>query len=211
MKRTKTAALLAKHDSIIRVDVATARRASLALRILTKTGPSEGQHGCQLWQGSISTSNGYPKVWGADPETGETKLFRVSRVILSHMMRRPLKKSELALHNPALCSQHRACVNPDHLYCGSSKQNESDRKAAGSNKGRKLSADKAREICSRRDAGEGLLELAQEFGVKPQAICCVVNGITWSKATGRVHIAKQPGLKAPALQATASTQLGAVA
>ena len=79
----------------------------------------------------------------------------------------------------------RACVNPDHLYVGTHKQNAKDcsarGRAAGSGRGKnKLTPDLVRLI--RRRAAEGVRReaIAKEVGVSPRNVWYVLSGKTWN-------------------------------
>lgn len=181
-----TKALRAKPDDIkvLKVDFSAKgkrARTPLAQRILQYTAAPSGPCGCTLWTGTVTPDNGYGMVRDGD------KMLRVHRHVLEQKLGRKLRKGEHALHDPAVCSQNRLCIHPDHLYPGKPKQNSADAKASGSLVGRKLSPEKAREICERNDAGETIPELAKAFNVGPQSIRNVIRGITWGDETGRVY------------------------
>jgi DNA invertase Pin-like site-specific DNA recombinase len=70
-----------------------------------------------------------------------------------------------------------ACVNPDHLFLGTQRENLADavRKGRMSRADwirgpRKIKPEQAQEIASRVKKGEHKRALAREFGVTPQAI-----------------------------------------
>ncbi len=143
-------------------------------------------------------SHGYPRVGQA----------RMSRVVLAEKLGRPIKAGHFACHH---CDNPR-CVNPEHLYEGTQKENMRDRdtrkgnpftrldtvaraKASASRKSRgscrgerhnlaKLDDEKVRLI--RKRAGEPLGTLAKEFGVAKSVICNVIKRRTWAHVSERV-------------------------
>lgn len=80
---------------------------------------------------------------------------------------------------------NRACVNPAHLFLGTSQDNTADRTRKGrSAKGErspkaKLTPDQAREILARSKAGEGRASLGREFGITETAVRFIATGKNW--------------------------------
>lgn len=78
--------------------------------------------GCILWK--ASTAAGYGHIWH------EGRLQRVTRILLSKKLGRPIKPGMQACH-----SCHRpSCVNENHLREDTAKANAADRIAAGNNR-----------------------------------------------------------------------------
>jgi hypothetical protein len=75
-----------------------------------------------------------------------------------------------------------ACVNPDHLYWGTYRDNNFD----GYNRGRMTSPSKRGEDAVREiwDSTATLQQLADRFGVSIGAISAVIYGKTWQQITG---------------------------
>lgn len=79
-----------------------------------------------------------------------------------------------------------SCVNPDHLFLGTQKDNMQDAKRKGrNNKGRgvifaKLNGDKIREIRKLLKQSMSQTDIAKIYGVKPNTISQIKTGHTWS-------------------------------
>ena len=82
--------------------------------------------GCWLWQSNSKTSQGYP-VQRIGGRSGYTE--RVSRIML-FLHTPPPEDGMYALHH----CDNPGCVNPNHLYWGTAKQNTSDAIARGRHK-----------------------------------------------------------------------------
>ncbi len=134
---------------------------------------------CWLWEGSFN-NKGYG--W----------FNRAGKVELAHRASWILHYGEIP---PGMSVLHkcdvRNCVNPDHLFIGTPKQNMQD----CSNKGRlsinlpfykgeqhgmaKLTDDSVREIRVRYAQGESSRKLGKEFGVSQTTVLDAVNKILW--------------------------------
>lgn len=94
----------------------------------------------------------------------------------------PIPDGQMVCHK---CDR-RACINPDHLFLGTQKDNMADaaakgRVAHGEQQGAaKLTEANVREIRrSYRDGEETLRELSARFGISPPSVFRVVRRITW--------------------------------
>lgn len=91
-------------------------------------------------------------------------------------------------HGLMVCHRcdNRACCNPSHLYAGTHADNMRDmvsrnRQARGTAHGMsKLTPEAALAIRDRRDAGEPLRRLADEFGVSQQLVCDISKRRRWA-------------------------------
>jgi hypothetical protein len=183
-----TKALLAKTADVIRVDFKSKQPRVLA-RIAEKTAPPSGPCGCMLWTGSVIQSNGYPTVYDGK------KMVRPSRVLAAARLGRELQADEHVLHRPGVCSQNPLCMNPDHHYIGSRKQNMADAKLSGTLRGPKLTTELVDEIVVLIDAGgfAAFRDIAAQYGVTPSAIRNIAKGRTWGWHTQIKFEPKPPG------------------
>jgi hypothetical protein len=145
---------------------------------------------CWIWLGF--TKRGYGHVWD-----GQSK-----RTLMAHRVARELENGPIP---PGMCvlhwCDHRACVNPDHLYLGTmldmvlkrdarghhGYRTHPERWARGSRSGNaKLNEEQVREIRRLRQAGMGTKELAQKFNVHGSAIrgICDPNSMKWKHVNG---------------------------
>jgi len=141
----------------------------------------EPNSGCWLWTGSLS--NGY----GVIKRQGERRNTLATHLSLE-MVGRPLPAGLFACHR---CN-NKGCVNPDHVYHGTTKQNSADAVLAGVmgrggpkiagelNKGAKLTEEAVRLIRERHGRGIFQKDLAVEFSVGKTTIGNVVRRATWA-------------------------------
>lgn len=88
-----------------------------------------------------------------------------------------------------MCVMHtcdnRGCVNPEHLRCGTNRENVADRvarcrSARGAKHGRaKLSEDQVMEIRGSRGIYGAMPKLAKKFGCSVQTVYCALYGKNW--------------------------------
>lgn len=122
--------------------------------------------GCWEWQKRLS--NGYPMA----SKSGKKVL--VHREVLSLKLKRPL--IGLCCHS---CDNSK-CINPDHLFEATQKENISDmfkknrqpdiKKSSRSRKTTKLSYEKVAEIRKLRSEGKTFKKIGDMFGVAPSTI-----------------------------------------
>jgi len=136
-------------------------------RFMDKVMP-EPNSGCWLWAGS-SVKNGYGQV-------------RVNyKLYLSHRISHELFKGEIpdgmnVLHT---CDV-RCCVNPDHLFLGTQKDNVQDMIAKGRRIHTKLNQFQVRTIKRLLSFGTLLnIEIAEIFKVSPSTISAIKHGRNW--------------------------------
>jgi len=134
----------------------------------------DAECGCKEWPFPLSIGSRYPriKVRGVERPCG--------RVVL-----RLLDSDLLALH---VCDNTR-CLNPDHLYAGTNKDNTSDMFARGRQHDRKavgracakLTEESAAKIRDEyRDKKTPIVKLAKKYSVAPTTIWKVLSGQTWT-------------------------------
>ncbi len=138
-----------------------------------KRGPDE----CWLW---IGRKNSY----------GYGSLAERGRNILAHRFSYEIHKGKIPA-KMAVCHacDVRNCVNPNHLWLGTSQENNADRTAKGRTiSGRtlgeghgmsKLTADQVREIRLLLQRGDSATAIAKQFGVSPGNIWNIKTGKTW--------------------------------
>lgn len=71
------------------------------------------------------------------------------------------------------------CVQPEHLFAGTKRDNGIDMAAKGRAALARLSIDQVRVIRARVAAGEVQRRIAREYGVRPNTICDIVNRRTF--------------------------------
>jgi len=133
---------------------------------------------CWNWTGSIGPT-GYALANSIVP--GEQRGSRVSYRLYNG----EIPDGKYVLHT----CHNRSCVNPDHLYLGTQKQNVADAIGVGSHvsmrksgtevKRGKLSVAQVIAARKRYAAGESQPSIAADFGVSRSAILDAVNGHTW--------------------------------
>lgn len=88
----------------------------------------------------------------------------------------PIGPEQNVLHT----CDNRRCVNPEHLYLGSHKDNMLDRERRGRNGQRKLSRSDVEEIRHRADAGETQASIAEDFPVGRSHISEIASRKKWA-------------------------------
>lgn len=146
-------------------------------KILLMSTPNK--NGCWEWNGSVQ-GNGYSRVY----VNGKSKYgHRVSYLAF---------KGEIP-EGMDVCHScdNRKCVNPDHLFLGTRKENMQDcvkkgrtTKGISFNTGESCGVSKLREadiIFARQLAQEGEMPrvIAERFGVHPDTIRCAIQRKTW--------------------------------
>lgn len=145
-------------------DSCSARWSMASLR----AGCIQNDQGCWIWQGA--KTQGYPVA-----NTGEhATATRLNRVILRLKLGRDLRPGAFACHT----CDNRTCLNPDHIYEGSTSQNGLD---AWQNPNRRrhfpefrrLSDEEARAIL---ESSESSRTLGAKFGVSHRTVQKIRNG-----------------------------------
>lgn len=144
-------------------------------RFLEKVDKS-APNGCWVWTGSVYP-NGYGQFW-----------FK-GKYVLSHrfsyeLFKEPIPEGMVVCHR---CDNPR-CVNPDHLWLGTLKENSAD----SIKKGRmptgekhycsKLTAAIVREARLERKQGASIQSLAEKYGVTYNPMRRALVGETWRDA-----------------------------
>lgn len=136
--------------------------------------------GCWIWMMSTN-EKGYGRVYAGRADGRQERAHRVSYRIFKG----EIPEGMIVCHRCDVPS----CVNPDHLFLGSLKDNTQDMLAKGRNVpmvgemcGRAVLTEKqVREARRRYQAGDGShRSLAEEYGVSKGAMCAVLTGRSWA-------------------------------
>lgn len=155
-------------------------RHPLMVRFEAKYIP-EPNSGCWLWLAALNTQ-GYGIINRGRQADGLDAAHRVAW----RLFRGPIPEGLHVLHR---CDVP-CCVNPDHLFLGSPKDNADDREAkrrgsappiryGEAHHRAKLTVTDVQEIKRRRANGETIRQLAKAFSVGSSAIYAIIIGKTW--------------------------------
>lgn len=131
------------------------------------------ESGCWLWEGAVSAS-GYGKLRSKYTQYAAHK-------VSYELFKGPVELGKYVCHH---CDV-RSCVNPDHLFLGSPKDNQQDmakkmRHAYGDKNGNsKLSEQQAKSILSMKDSGKTKTSIGKQFGVSRVAVAKIWSGELW--------------------------------
>jgi hypothetical protein len=130
------------------------------------------ENGCHIWQG-YKNQDGYGSV------RDDSKMVLTHRVAYAHK-HGPIPPWLMVCHD---CGD-RACINPDHLYLGTAKDNAADMVRhgnAGTQKGEGIGNSKLteREVLAIRASDMSGVGLARLYGVTNANITAVRNRKTW--------------------------------
>lgn len=131
------------------------------------------KNGCWIWQLAVHSRYGYGQA-----AIGNGKTRRAHRQAW-------IERNGAIPDGMQVCHRCdvRACINPDHLFLGTAKQNTADMIAKGRNaRGEtspwsKLTSEQAREI---KTSGESAKALAERFGVRVRQIFRIRAGERWA-------------------------------
>lgn len=131
-----------------------------------------GPNGCWLWTGGHHPFGHGHVLW-----KGKTR--RAHRVAWE-LLRGPLDAWR-SYKDPLLCHKcdNPRCVNPDHMFIGSSKDNLQDMVCKGRSGMASLTPETVREIRARHKAGEAVKALADTFKASAHSVYMIVTGRTW--------------------------------
>jgi hypothetical protein len=131
--------------------------------------------GCWIWLGTVN-NKGYGKTFEVN---GQWR-----RSIYAHRLAWIMRNGPIA---DKLCVLHRcdtpSCINPDHLFLGTQKDNAADR----DRKGRGTAGEKngmakldAESVVSIRADSRKQREIAESYGVTQQAVSRIKSRIAWA-------------------------------
>lgn len=135
--------------------------------------------GCHLWIGAK-----LPKGYGF------MKLPRERRQIYAHRLAYLIHYGEIP-DRMQVCHRcdNPSCVNPEHLFVGSSQDNHDDMKVKGRstygerNARAKLTDEQVAQIRMAAEAGESNEAIAERFGIHKATVSRIAVGSRWGKAT----------------------------
>jgi hypothetical protein len=140
-------------------------------RFMARVSPSDG---CWQWIGAINPNKArrnYPlAMFYLDGKN--QKASRAAWLLL----RGPIPE---AMHVCHTCDNP-LCVNPDHLFLGTHRDNMHDCAVKGRVGTAKLNPDRVRQIRLLRRNGMSMQAIADRFEVSERAVEFVLKGVTWS-------------------------------
>ena len=146
--------------------------------MMSKAQP-EPNTGCWLWDASL-TSTGYgQQSWHI--EEGHATSHRGARPYKAHRLsymlaHGPIPKGLFVCHR---CDV-RICINPDHLFLGTPRENLEDMVAKGRNAHRRrFTSDDVRDIRRRMECGESLNSIARVHSCSSASIWQIREGISY--------------------------------
>jgi len=134
---------------------------------------SISKSGCYEWTSYLS-KDGYAKI------RYKGKALRVAKIVLEKKLKRKIKEGYETCHN---CN-NRKCLNPEHLYEGTHKQNGEDLSKAGSLNGEKSSSVKITEntaiqIKIMLKEEMAIIDIANKLNISRTIIENIKYGLSW--------------------------------
>ena len=151
--------------------------APLKDRILRRIVKKE--NGCWEWQGPLLPT-GYAQIGIGSRHEGKVRVHRA----MFEIFKGPIPDELYVLHT----CDNRCCVNPDHLFLGTAKDNTQDMLRKGrargirgsQNKSSKLTEENVLEIRSLLGQGAYHKNLAEIYGVATSTISRIAQGKKWT-------------------------------
>lgn len=127
----------------------------------------EPNTGCWLWMGA-SDRDGRPSV--SCKGMGTRRTARPYRLVMERALGRGLAEEEVVCHRCDIPS----CCNVDHLFVGTQADNMRDASRKKRCAGQVISAELARQLIARVEAGEQITPIARDLGVSYQTVWKIV-------------------------------------
>lgn len=148
---------------------------------------------CWLWSG-LRDKDGYGKLASKHYRCGYVRAHRYSWEVFHGE-----KPSNMVLHT----CDNPPCVNPNHLFSGSHRENMLDRVGKGRFIGEDMPISKmtkrmVSECRDRFSAGELMVDLATEFNISNSSMFAAISGITWKHVPGALGTKLYEGRRRPA-------------
>lgn len=152
-------------------------------RYLSKVQRSSDPDGCWTWTGA-KDGDGYGIFWdGTYRESGRGNYVRITRWTYKQFVG-PIPDGKQLCHT----CDNPSCVNPAHLFPGTSKDNHVDREAKGRGRrchgsthvGSKLTEEQVLAIRAERAAGASQADLAAKHSVSTALVSKIVNRKVWT-------------------------------
>ena len=139
----------------------------------------EPNSGCWLWTGACGADN-YPRITIGSLTDKTKRSVRVSRFVCEAF--HGLPDGMHALHK----CDNTICINPDHLYAGTAKQNTKDciermrRTQIKRGSENVMAVLTEEQVLSIRSSSEKGVDLAEQYGVSQASISLIKNRKVWS-------------------------------
>jgi hypothetical protein len=142
-----------------------ATECSIKCRILNRINKVNG---CWEWVGKI-TNSGYG-------QTTHQRKYKTTHRLSYEIFKGPIGKGKIVCHS----CDNKKCINPDHLWLGTQKENIQDALKKNRCGMQKLKIEDIDIIRRMVDEGINPIEIGDIFGVKKQAIYCIKYRKTWN-------------------------------
>ena len=159
-------------------------------RRLKKFYDPDPETGCWIWKGAMRRQYGVVKSMPRDGSMGRMIAAHAYSLMIHKNVE--FKSGELCCHT----CDNPPCVNPDHLFPGTTLDNAQDRERKGrgrrasgeENGASKLNSDAVREIKARIVEGMSSGAIARNLGVGRSTIDAIKDNRTWRSVAWPIHL-----------------------